>query len=155
MADEMSLTMLRQTLALADDAHFEVLGVKMLVSEMLSAIEAAAPDVVVISSLGPKGARQARYLCKRMHRHFPKLRLVVARWGFRGNRHKLLTRMRAHGAYREVTTMAEAIDVLRRVQRVDGAAAQCFPSEPVNSTAIAPPPDHDSLLGAQAIACHA
>jgi predicted PurR-regulated permease PerM len=130
-ADETSLCMLRATLTIGGKARFDVLAVKMLVSEMLAAIEVAAPDVVLISTLGPRGGRQARYLCKRLRQNFPKLRLIVAQWGFRGNRRKLSSRLRAQGADRFVTTMAEANDALRRVQPVDGTAERIPPAEPI------------------------
>lgn len=131
-SDETALWMLRQTIIVGNGGQFDVLAVKMLASEMLSAIEAAAPDVVVISTLGPKGSRQARYLCKRLRHDFPKLRLIVARWGYRGDRQKLTSRLRAQGADQLVITMAEAGDVLRRIQRVNGTARRAVPTVSAN-----------------------
>lgn len=45
--------------------------------ELLATVENAAPDVVCIAALPPRGAVAARYLCRRLRRQFPTLPIVV------------------------------------------------------------------------------
>lgn len=45
--------------------------------ELLATVESAAPDVVCIAALPPRGAVAARYLCRRLRRQFPTLPIVV------------------------------------------------------------------------------
>ncbi|MFN8601833.1 MAG: AI-2E family transporter [Candidatus Binatia bacterium] len=45
--------------------------------ELLATVENAAPDVVCIAALPPRGAVAARYLCRRLRRQFPALTIVV------------------------------------------------------------------------------
>lgn len=120
-ADETSLLLLRKALLFNEHASFEILPVQMLASEMLVAVEKAAPDAVIISALGPTSAQQARYLCKRLRQRFPQLRIVVCRWGFGGDRLKLAAALKARGADQVVTTVSDTIDLLTRVQRAASA----------------------------------
>ena len=45
--------------------------------ELIATVENAAPDVVCIAALPPRGAVAARYLCRRLRRQFPELPIVV------------------------------------------------------------------------------
>lgn len=122
-ADETALWLLRKALVMHERASFEILPVAMLASEMLLALENAPADAVVISALGPTSAQQARYLCKRLRQRFPRLRIVVGRWGFNGDRVKLTAMLKNRGADQVVTTISEATDLLERVQGI-GAVAE-------------------------------
>ena len=59
------------------------LGEETLASEVSAAVEAHAPDLVVITSLPPAGIVHVRYLCKRLRASRPKLRILVLRAGLR------------------------------------------------------------------------
>ncbi len=126
-ADEIALSMLRQTLTLRGDAVFEILPAKMLISEMIATVENASPDIVCISEFGSATARQARFVCKRLRQSFPTLRLLVGQWGYDGDRAKLVASLKARGADQVVTTMSEALDALIRVQPIAAAAAESKP----------------------------
>lgn len=45
--------------------------------ELLATVETSRPRVVCISALPPRGALAARYLCRRLRKHFPELTIVV------------------------------------------------------------------------------
>jgi predicted PurR-regulated permease PerM len=79
-SDEIGLDMLRQMLA-DETCELTIAGHDMLSSELLATIEDQAPAAVCIAALAPGGLWRARYLCKRLRRHFPHLHIVVGRWG--------------------------------------------------------------------------
>jgi predicted PurR-regulated permease PerM len=113
-ADVLALAMLEQ-LEPRPGAHLEVLSTSLLVSETLTRIAEDLPAAVCISVLGPIGVRQARGLCKRLRLAHPSLRIIVARWGFEGDRPRMAQSLKRRGADHVVTTLAEAIELLRRI----------------------------------------
>jgi AI-2E family transporter len=115
LADELALVMLKQSSKLTGDGEFQILPVTMLVSEMLATIEQNQPDVVCISSLGPIGAPQTRYMCMKIRQTFPSLRIVVGRWGFPAESEKMVQSLKKRGADHVVTTLAAARDQLQRI----------------------------------------
>jgi predicted PurR-regulated permease PerM len=115
LADEMALLMLKQSCKLSAEGEFQILPVTMLVSEMLATIEQNQPDVVCISSLGPIGAPQTRYMCLRIRQSFPSLRIVVGRWGYPKDREKMVQTLKKRGADQVVTKLVEARDQLQRI----------------------------------------
>jgi hypothetical protein len=58
----------------------EVAPASVLISELLAMIEKSNPAIVVIASLPPGGVTHTRYLCKRIRRQFPDVKLVTGRW---------------------------------------------------------------------------
>lgn len=44
-----------------------------------------APALVCIGALRPGGLAHTRYLCKKLRARFPKVKIVVGRWGLTGN----------------------------------------------------------------------
>jgi hypothetical protein len=118
LGDEMGLVILRKVLDIREGACFEILSFQLLASEVSTAVERAAPDVVFISCLPPRGTQQTRYLCKRLRQDFPRLRIIVAHWGFAGDKARLVATLKARGADQVVTTVAEASDQLARVQPI-------------------------------------
>ncbi len=121
LADETGLTVVRKSLDIRNGGCFEILSLQLLASEMLTEVEKAAPDAVLISCLSPQAAQQTRYLCKRLRQSFPRLRIVVGRWGFKGDKARLAATLRARGADQVVTTISEASDLLARVQPLEAA----------------------------------
>jgi hypothetical protein len=116
-ADCMALEMLDQ-LVPDHGGRLEVLSSTLLISEALAHIAEAPPEAVCISSLGPVGTRQLRGLCKRLHQAHPDLQIIAARWGFQGDRERMTQALKRRGADHVVTTLAEALDLLRRLQVV-------------------------------------
>lgn len=83
VGDEMVLAALQSALGEAPDGEFKILSSTMLASEMAALIQEEQPDAVCLSSLGPGGRRQLRYLCKRIRHDVPQIRIVVGNWGYR------------------------------------------------------------------------
>ena len=138
-ADELSLRMLARLLE-PRGGEFEVLPSAMLVSEMVARLAKRPPDAVCVSSLGPVGGRQTRYLCKRLKQQLPQLRIVVGRWGFCGDRDKMIADLRACGADQIVTRLDDARDVLQRI--IPLPSADGAPRDFSGKAALAP--DHTS-----------
>ncbi|MGE0684586.1 MAG: AI-2E family transporter [Candidatus Binatia bacterium] len=61
------------------------LSTEALASEVLVAVERECPILVVITVMPPGGNSQARYLCKRLRSHFPRLRILIVRPGVDSN----------------------------------------------------------------------
>jgi hypothetical protein len=83
-ADRLGLLMLQHLL---DPAKWdvEITAVETLTSELVARVEQERHTVVCIGSLPPGGLAQSRYICKRFRAQFPRLKIIVGRWGFRGN----------------------------------------------------------------------
>ena len=133
MADELSLRMLGHLLE-PRGGEFEVFPSAMLVSEMVARLAKRPPAAVCVSSLGPVGGRQTRYLCKRLKQQLPQVRIVVGRWGFRGDRDKMVADLRACGADQVITTLDDARDILQRI--VPLPAADGAPRESSGKAAL-------------------
>ena len=83
-ADRLGLLMLQHLL---DPAKWdvEITAVETLTSELVARVEQEKHTVVCIGSLPPGGLAQSRYLCKRLRAQFPRLKIIVGRWGLRGS----------------------------------------------------------------------
>ena len=119
-ADEMALAMLGQNLAL-HGGSFQAVTTAMLASELVTAVSKEQLDAICISSLGPVGVRQTRYLCKRLRQAHPDLRIIVGRWGYHGDRDRLTAGLKRRGADHVVTSLAEARNLLERLQPLKAA----------------------------------
>lgn len=113
-ADEMALTML-QHLA-PSECEVVLMSSGLMASEKMAAVTQLAPDVVIISALGPGGASQVRYLCKRIRQELPRVRIIVGRWGYQGDRERLSASLKARGADNVVTSLTDALDLIVRIQ---------------------------------------
>lgn len=102
--DRLALDMLAQLL---DRAHWEVevLSEEMLSSELVSHASERAPAVLVIAVLPPGGLARARYLCKRLRSRFSEVKVIVGRWGLKGNEAADQEELRAAGADQIETTL--------------------------------------------------
>jgi len=105
-SDRLALDMLAQLL---DRAHWEVevLSEEMLSSELVSHAGDRAPAVLVIAALPPGGLARARYLCKRLRGRLPAVKVVVGRWGLKGNEAADQEELRSAGADQIETTLLE------------------------------------------------
>jgi predicted PurR-regulated permease PerM len=120
-ADEMALLMLQQNMAI-EGGEFEVLSSTMLASEMIAKVVQQCPEAVLISSLGPVGVRQTRYLCKRLRQAHPSLRIIICRLGYAGDRQRLEASLKHRGADDVATSLAATRDLLQRLMPLPAAA---------------------------------
>ena len=114
-ADELALLMFRQLL---DPTRYEltIIDDQALTSEVIDQIAEQSPALVCIASLPPGGLAQTRYLCKRLRKRFPDLKIIVGRWGNRGehNGDSLL----AAGANHVGTTIGETRDHVIQLSQI-------------------------------------
>jgi AI-2E family transporter len=79
-ADELALAMLGQLLD-SDKWELQTVPFDELTAEVVELIEKEQPALICIASLPPGGLAHTRYLCKRLRSRFPRLHIVVGRWG--------------------------------------------------------------------------
>jgi CheY-like chemotaxis protein len=106
-ADEIAGVMLSQLLV-AKGLRVVLVSVQSLSGEMLVQVSEEAPGVVCVSALPPLAETHARYLCKRLRRQFPQLKIVVGLWQTTGSTKKAQARLLETGIDHFVTTLAEA-----------------------------------------------
>jgi hypothetical protein len=109
--DELALHMLDQLLP-EGNYRTEILSPEALTSEVVEKVRQDNPAVACISSLPPGGLAQASYLCKRLRQHFPKLNILVGRWGHTENLELTTQRLEEAGAVKVVTSL---LDMRREV----------------------------------------
>jgi len=114
-ADELALLMFRQLL---DPVRYElaIMGDETLTSEVIDRIAEQSPALVCIASLPPGGLAQTRYLCKRLRKRFPDLKIIVGRWGNRGEHNG--DSLRAAGADHVGTTIGETRDHVIQLSQI-------------------------------------
>jgi predicted PurR-regulated permease PerM len=118
LADEMALAMLDQNLP-RRGGEMEILSSTRLASEMIATVVEAMPEAVVITSLGPVGVQQTRYLCKRLRQALPKVRIIVCRLGYSGDRQRLDEDLKRRGADDVATSFADTRDLLQRLMPLE------------------------------------
>jgi predicted PurR-regulated permease PerM len=131
-ADRLSLEMLQQLLepALWD---VEVLSMEMLSAELVALAGEKEPAVICIGALPPGGLAHTRYLCKRLRARLPSARIVVGRWGLKGNVEENQEQLREAGADEVETSLLETRNHLRAWLPVLG---QGQPKTNSNGTAV-------------------
>jgi len=105
-SDYLGLQMLQQLLD-PTRWHMEITPVEMLSAELLQQVAEAKPTLVVIGALPPGGLAHTRYLCKRLRARFPRVKIVVGRWGLKGNIEQNLEQLKEAGADLVTTTLLE------------------------------------------------
>jgi predicted PurR-regulated permease PerM len=110
-ADYLGLQMLRQLL---DPARWdmEIITPEMLTAELLERVAEREPAVVCVGALPPGSLAHTRYLCKRLRARFPQVKIVVGRWGLKGNVEQNRDQLREVGADLVATTLLETRDQL-------------------------------------------
>ena len=105
-ADALALDMLRQLL---DPARWdvEVLSLDLLSAEMVALAGTKDPPVVCIGAVPPGGLAHTRYLCKRLRACLPAARIVVGRWGLKGDVEQNRDQLLEAGADQVETTLLE------------------------------------------------
>jgi hypothetical protein len=105
-ADRLALEMLRQLLQ-PGRWEMEVPSVDMLTAELVSLTGEKEPAAICIGSLAPGGLAHTRYLCKRLRSRFPKVKIIVGRWGLTSNVEQNQEQLREAGASQIATTLLE------------------------------------------------
>lgn len=128
-ADRLALEMLRQLL---DPTRYtvKITAVETLTAELVAQVEEEKPAVVCIGSLPPGGLAHTRYLCKRLRARAPEVKIMVGRWGLKGNREQNEEQLREAGADGIAFTVAETVSQLMAWQPV-------FAQDPPPKTATA------------------
>ena len=80
--------------------------------------------VLFIAIVPPGGVVQARYLCRRLRRRFPRLRIVVGFWGKTRRFDRLLARLRSAGASYVTTSIEQTRRQIQSLIDVGPAAGQ-------------------------------
>jgi hypothetical protein len=65
--------------------ELEVISAEVLTGEVVSLVEQHRVELLCIAALPPEAMAPTRHLCKRLRVKFPELKIVVGRWGFRGD----------------------------------------------------------------------
>jgi predicted PurR-regulated permease PerM len=110
-ADYLGLQMLQQLLGPAR-WDMEIVSAEMLTAELLERVAEHEPAAICIGALPPGGLAHTRYLCKRLRARFPEVKVVVGRWGLKGNVEQNREQLRQVGADLAATTLLETRDQL-------------------------------------------
>jgi predicted PurR-regulated permease PerM len=119
-SDEVASLMLRQALN-PHRYELEIMPEEKLTSEVIDATAEKNPALVCIAALAPGGLAQARYLCKRLRSRFPELKIIVGRWGVRGETEELKRSLISGGADRVATSLLQARDEIINLGRLSAA----------------------------------
>jgi len=138
-AEELTLHMLARLLKPLG-CRMEVQSTRTLPVEAEAWIERERPQAVFIAVLPPGGVPQARYLCRRLHKRFPELKILVGYWGRVRDFDKLLVRLRSSGASYVTTTLLQSSTQIRAL----------MPSAPDAAAPAAAPADVELPLAASA-----
>jgi len=76
----------------------DVLPASTLASELVVQTGEKQPDLICITALPPGGLAHTRYLCKRLRKRFPIVKIMVARWGREANSERVEEVLREAGA---------------------------------------------------------
>jgi predicted PurR-regulated permease PerM len=115
-ADELALEMLRQSVAV--ECELKVFGAQAMASEEITGIAGSGAHAVIISDVGRGSDAHVRYLCKRIRRAVPRVRIIVGRWGYAGPLDRVDAELRERGADDVLTTLAQAHDAISRIQPI-------------------------------------
>jgi len=104
--DTLALTYLKRMLD-PEKWDLEVVGEEVLTGELLELIEEKKPEAICVGSVVPGGLTHTRHLCKKLRHRFPDAKIIVARWGLRGNRTPSDVELQSAGADWVATTLKE------------------------------------------------
>lgn len=113
-SDELCLLMLRHLLA-GKLAAFDIVSAGTLTSDIVGRVGTEQPDLVVISSQAPSGGAETRYLCKKLRKQFPKLKIVVGRWGCTSDKRDIVDRMKSSGADATAIALVEGREMILKL----------------------------------------
>jgi predicted PurR-regulated permease PerM len=136
-ADELALSMLAELLR-DEDWPVQVLSAHILNSESLAEVEKAQPALVCIGFLPEGPLFPVRQLCKRLRSRFPKMTLVIGRWGAKEHskiQHSLSDLVEAIGwnlaeSKNQIVQLAQINPPLERPGRTAVPSPENHPSPP-------------------------
>jgi hypothetical protein len=105
-ADALALRMFQQLLD-PNRCELTLTTTALLAAEFVALVGEKNPAAVCIASLPPGGLAHCRYLCLRLRARFPDLKIVVGRWGLKGNLDKNREQLLSAGANEFATTLLE------------------------------------------------
>jgi predicted PurR-regulated permease PerM len=111
-ADEVASQMLAQLL-IAEGFAVVTAGAELLAAEVVQRVAATDADIVVISILPPIAPRDSRLLWKRLRLHYPDLPIVVGMWNGGVEKDVPIKAADDDNASRTVTSLAEAVALVR------------------------------------------
>ena len=112
-ADELAARIFAQVL-IAGGIDAEPVSVGSLSGETVERVRAADARLVCISAVPPAAGAHARYLCKRLKRQMPELRILVGLWNVAGSFERTEQRLIATGAAHVATNFQAALDRVRK-----------------------------------------
>ena len=83
---------------------------KKLSAEQVAWVRDANPEVICISVVAPTTILHARYLCAKLRRSFPELKIIVGLWGNTEKAAEAAQVLSDSGADEVITTVAEAVE---------------------------------------------
>jgi hypothetical protein len=114
LADEIVGLMLAHALEIRGYCAYPV-SQDALASEMLEIVEKVDAHVACVSALPPGAVTHSRYLCKRLHRRFPNVRMVVGLWTTRMDLGRAKSRIACKAHMHVVATLENALDQIHQL----------------------------------------
>ncbi|HKB36415.1 MAG TPA: AI-2E family transporter, partial [Gemmataceae bacterium] len=111
--DELALHLFQ--LVLGPGCEVELLSTRMVTTEMVEWVKQEQAPVLFLASVPPGGATKVRYLCKRLRRQFPTLRIFVGCWGVSEGMARRSEQLREAGATQVGATMRQSREQLAPV----------------------------------------
>jgi hypothetical protein len=112
LEDELAAGFLQRLL---DPAKWEVhlVGDDTLTGELVTLVDEKKPAVVCLAALPPGGCARTRYLCKKLRTQAPDLKILVGRWGEKGDSSDHDEELCAAGADKVATTLLDSREQLQ------------------------------------------
>lgn len=111
--DEMALTLLCTLQRLSGNGVSVRIGFPAGAAEL--ADQVIAPAAIVVAAIGPGGLTEARYLCRRLRRQHPGVKIIVGRWGRGKAPSKARPKLLSVGADQVAATLRETHSFLSRL----------------------------------------
>jgi predicted PurR-regulated permease PerM len=121
--DEIAGLMLVQMLEF-NGVQAEAVSVTSLAGEMVELVARRHAALVCVSALPPSAITHARYLCKRLHRRFGDMGMVVGLWTARGDIRRAKERIACAESVTVVANIADAVDRLRQMRVIESSQVE-------------------------------
>ncbi len=105
-SEELAVEMLAQALG-PEGYYVHSLTTKALPSEVVDLVQQQHWDAVFLAVIPPSGMPQASYLCRRLRKTFPDLKIIVGYWGNKKRFDEVLVKMRSRGASYLTTSIGQ------------------------------------------------
>ena len=99
----------------------EIASVEMLTAEVVSLVAQQGVELICIAALPPGTTTPTRYLCKRLRTRFPAYKVLVGRWGWRGESDANRALLLAAGADAVGLTLRESYNQVRQWGLLDSS----------------------------------